>query len=109
MLGKLAVLHGHEMGKSGISSPVNPARGVFLRTMHTCLVGHGHRTSTHVEKDMFDREVAVWSTGCLCANNPEYMRIGKQNWGFAFVTVDKDGMFNVTNARIDKNGTVRTA
>jgi predicted phosphodiesterase len=109
MVGKLPLLHGHEMGRSGISSPVNPSRGVFLRTMHTVLVGHGHRTSTHVEKDMFDREVAVWSTGCLCANNPEYQRIGKTNWGFAMAEVSSDGTFNVRNLRIEKSGTVRTA
>jgi predicted phosphodiesterase len=109
MVGKLPLLHGHEMGRSGISSPVNPSRGVFLRTMHTVMVGHGHRTSTHVEKDMFDREVAVWSTGCLCADNPEYQRIGKSNKGFAFVEVATDGTFNVNNLRVENSGTVRTA
>ena len=109
LVGKLPVLHGHEMGQGGISSPVNPARGVFLRTNHTILVGHGHRTSTHVEKDMFDHEVAVWSTGCLCANNPEYRRVGKQNWGFAYVEVSKDGTFGVHNLRIDKQGVVRSS
>jgi predicted phosphodiesterase len=108
MVGKLPVLHGHEMGRSGISSPVNPSRGVFLRTMHTVLVGHGHRTSTHVEKDMFDREVAVWSTGCLCANNPDYMRIGKQNWGFAMAEVDNE-TFGVHNFRVAKSGDVRVS
>lgn len=109
MVGKLPLLHGHEMGRSGISSPVNPSRGVFLRTMHTVLVGHGHRTSTHVETDMFGREVAVWSTGCLAADNPEYQRIGKTNKGFAFVEVASDGTFNVNNLRVEKSGTVRTA
>jgi predicted phosphodiesterase len=109
MVGKLPLLHGHEMGRSGISSPVNPSRGVFLRTMHTVLVGHGHRTSTHVETDMFGREVAVWSIGCLAADNPEYQRIGKTNKGFAFAEVASDGTFNVNNLRVEKSGTVRTA
>ena len=109
ILGKLPVLHGHELGRSGISSPVNPSRGVFLRTMHTVLVGHGHRTSTHVEKDMFDKEVAVWSTGCLCSKNPDYQRVSKSNWGFSSVEIDRDGSFNVHNFRISNSGEVRTS
>ncbi len=74
MVGKLPCLHGHELPK-GMASPVNMARGAFLRTLHSMLCGHGHRTSTHVEADMFGKEIAVWSIGCLAAENPEYQRI----------------------------------
>lgn len=107
-LGKLPVLHGHELQK-GISAPVNPARGAFLKTLHSVLVSHSHRTSTHVEPDMNGREIAVWSIGMLCAPNPEYNRFAKSNYGFAFVEVASDGQYDVENYRIGKDWKVRTA
>ena len=108
MLGKLPVLHGHELGKS-IFSPVNPARGAFLRTHHTVLVGHSHQTSGHADTDMFHSETFVWSTGCLCDMTPQYARVNRWNHGFAFVEVANDGSFNVANFRINKHGEVRGA
>lgn len=108
MAGRLPILHGHEVGR-GISSPVNQARGLFLRTIHTCLVGHGHRTSTHCEPDMNHNETTTWSTGCLCGRRPEYARFNKWNWGFACVEIEKDGQFNVHNLRISESLKVRAA
>jgi hypothetical protein len=108
LAGQLPILHGHEKGK-GISAPVNQARGAFLRLHHTVLEGHGHRTSGHCEPDMWGREVFCWSTGCLCDLHPEYARINKFNWGFASVTVDADGEFDVNNFRITKAGKVRAS
>ena len=108
MLGKLPVLHGHELGKS-IFSPVNPARGAFLRTHHTVLVGHSHQTSGHADTDMFHSETFVWSTGCLCDLTPAYARVNRWNHGFAFVEVASDKSFNVSNYRINRRGEVRGA
>lgn len=108
MLGKLPVLHGHELGRS-IFSPVNPARGAFLRTHHTVLVGHSHQTSGHADTDMFHSETFVWSTGCLCDMTPQYARVNRWNHGFAFVEVANDGSFNVANFRVNKHGEVRGA
>lgn len=108
MLGQLPILHGHELGKS-IFSPVNPARGAFLRTHHTVLVGHSHQTSGHADTDMFHSETFVWSTGCLCDLTPAYARNNRWNHGFAWVDIAKDGSFSVSNRRIAKNGDVRGA
>lgn len=108
MLGKLPVLHGHELGKS-IFSPVNPARGAFLRTHHTVLVGHSHQTSGHADTDMFHSETFVWSTGCLCDLTPGYARVNRWNHGFALVEVASDKSFNVANKRINRTGAVRGA
>ena len=108
MLGKLPVLHGHEKGK-GISSPVNQARGAFMRLHHTVLEGHGHRTSGHCEPDMWGSEVFCWSTGCLCDLRPEYARYAKWNHGHAVVNVEPDGQFQVQNFRITAEGKVRTS
>lgn len=107
MLGKLPVLHGHEL--HGGSSSVNVARGAYMRTLSTCLVGHSHRTSNHAESDMWHHETACWSTGCLCDLRPDYARINRWNWGFAMATVHKGGAFDVQNFRVMSDGTVRTA
>ena len=107
MLGKLPVLHGHEL--HGGSSSVNVARGAYMRTLSTCLVGHSHRTSNHGESDMWHRETATWSTGCLCDLRPDYARINRWNWGFAMATVHKGDAFDVQNFRVMSDGTVRTA
>lgn len=108
MLGKLPVLHGHEL-PSGMAAPVNVARGAFLRTLSTCLVGHSHRTSNHAESDMWHHETATWSTGCLCDLRPDYARINRWNWGFAMCTVHERGAFDVNNFRVMGDGTVRSA
>lgn len=107
MVGKLPIAHGHELGR-GIFSPVNPARGAFLRTHHTILVGHSHQTSGHADTDLFHSETFIWSTGCLCDLTPEYARVNRWNWGCAFVEVDNDGCFNVTNLRINRDGVVHS-
>lgn len=99
MVGKLPILHGHEY-QSGISAPVNPARGAFLRLTHTVLVGHSHQSSDHNEKNMFDKVVSVWSTGCNCTLKPRYRPFNKWNHGCAIVNVGKGGDFEVRNLRV---------
>jgi predicted phosphodiesterase len=108
LLGKLPVLHGHEL-PSGMAAPVNVARGAFMKTLSTVMVGHSHRTSNHAESDMWHKETGCWSTGCLCDLRPDYARVNRWNWGFATVTVHKGGAFDVHNYRVMQDGTVRTA
>lgn len=108
MLGKLPVLHGHELPK-GMAAPVNVARGAWMRTLSTCLVGHSHRTSNHAESDMWHKETACWSTGCLCDLRPEYAKFNRWNWGFAMAVVHDGGAFDLHNYRVMLDGTVRSA
>ncbi len=108
MAGELPILHGHELPR-GMASPVNHARGAFLRTLHSLLVGHGHRTSTHCEPDMFGKEVTTWSQGCLCELTPPYMRISKWNWGFSVIDVAKDGSYDMHNYRLGEGREVRAS
>ncbi len=108
LAGHLPILHGHEAGK-GISAPVNPARGLFLRTLHSCLEGHYHRTSTHCEPDMFKSEKTTWSQGALCDLSPLYARINKWNYGFAWVEIARDNQFDMHNLRISDDFKVRSA
>lgn len=107
MLGRLPVLHGHELPK-GLAAPVNVARGAFLRTLSSVMVGHSHRTSGHAESDMWHKETFCWSTGCLCDMTPEFSRINRWNHGAAVVTVHDDGEYDVNNFRIAK-GKVRSS
>lgn len=99
MAGDLPVLHGHEL-PYGMSSPVNPARGAFMRTKHTMMMGHLHRTSGHCEPNMWHHEVFCWSTGCLCDLRPAYARMNSWNHGAAIVDVHAEGTFDVENFRL---------
>ena len=107
LAGNLPILHGHEKG-NGISSPVNQARGAYMRLHHTVLEGHGHRTSIHSEPDMMGTETVCFSTGCLCDLRPAYAPLNKWNHGAAVVDVRQDGQFDVENFRIAA-GKVRTS
>lgn len=99
--GELNIIHGHEFGMS-FFSPVNPARGLFLRAKVSCLQGHLHQTSEHTESNMNGRITTTWSSGCLSELHPMFLPINKWNNGFAYVEVSKDGDFDVQNKRIYK-------
>lgn len=105
MAGKLPIFHGHEF--RSISTAVNPARGLFLKTKKWAAVAHYHRTSEHTDTDIDDNYLTCWSFGCLCNLHPEYMPFGGNwNWGFAIVEVDEKGNFEVHNKRILSSGKV---
>ena len=99
LLGKLKVIHGHEY-KGGFTAPVNPARGLFLRTKESTLQSHVHRTSEHTEKTIGGTLIGCWSIGCICELTPNYNPYNNYNLGFAMVEVKKNGAFSVFNKRI---------
>lgn len=106
MAGKLAIFHGHEL--SGPFVPAMPARSAFLRATASVMVGHHHRTSTHVQPNWKHEEIACWSVGCLCDLSPEYARVNAFNHGQAVVDVDADGQFQVSNLRLNADYVVRS-
>ncbi len=97
---KLSVFHGHEFGHS-VFSPVNVARGLYMRAKATSICGHSHQTSEHTERDVNDKMITTWSVGCLCELSPEYAPYNKWGHGFAFITVEGTD-FHVKNMRIYK-------
>ncbi len=99
----LNIIHGHEF-RWGITSPVNPARGFYMRGKENCLGGHLHQTSEHTETSMNGDMVTCWSTGCLCSLRPEYAVFNKWNWGFAAVETFRDS-WQVKNLKV-RNGKV---
>lgn len=100
-MGKLAVFHGHEF-PGGAFTPVNPARGLFLKTKGSAIQGHFHQPSHHSETSVDGSKIGVWSTGCLCDLAPSYHPMAFLRWshGFAIVDVHEDGSFEVENYRI---------
>ena len=102
--GKLPVYHGHELPQ-GMSSPVNPARGLWMRVQETCVAGHWHRVSEHTEKTgISDKISSCWSLGCLCDMKPDYASVNRWSAGFATVEVDKSGEFEFHNKKIIQGG-----
>ena len=100
----LNILHGHEL-PSSVMSPVNIARGLYLRTKASAMCFHHHRSSEHSEQTLNGELITCWSVGCLCELHPDYMPINSHNHGFAIVRPTEDIGYNVTNYRI-KNGVI---
>lgn len=98
--GRLPILHGHEYGGYGVGG-VNPARGLSLKSFSSSLVGHSHRTSSHSERDINDKVMSWFSTGCLCGLHPEYALLNKWNHGFCYIETDGQE-FAVSNHKIHK-------
>jgi predicted phosphodiesterase len=98
--GGLNIIHGHEFS-SGFFSPVNVARGLYLRGKTSAIQGHNHATSEHTEPDMNNKITTTWSVGCLCELHPAYMPLNKWNQGLADIQLDGEN-FNVDNKRIYK-------
>lgn len=98
--GKLSITHGHHVFK-GVFSPVNPARGAFLKTKQSVIVGHLHRASYHPEVDLDGKVIGCWSTGCLCELKPDYSPlVSNSQHGFAHILVEKNGDYTVKNYQI---------
>jgi predicted phosphodiesterase len=103
-LGKLTVLHGHElMGMGG----VNPARATFTKTLEDTLVGHYHRTSSHSEPTMNGKTINVYSQGCLCELHPMFMPLNKWCLGFSFVELNIKTNDYILHNKMIINGIVR--
>ena len=102
--GKLALLHGHEFGHS-VFSPVNPARGLYMRAKNSSVIGHHHQTSEHSERSLNGNIVKTVSVGCLCGLSPEYFPYNKWNHGLADIETDGDD-YEIKNLTI-VNGKVR--
>lgn len=100
MLNELCGIHGHEY-VGGISAPVNPARGLFLKSKVSCFQGHNHQTSEHTEPTLTGKMVTTFSLGCLSELHPMYMPLNKFNHGFAIVDLDDNKRnFEFRNKRI---------
>lgn len=98
--GKLAITHGHHVMR-GFFSPVNSARGAWMKTKQSVIIGHVHKVSSHTENNLDGDTFGTWSTGCLCELRPDYSPlVANYQTGFAHVLIDGSGDFTVRNHRI---------
>lgn len=98
-MGNMIVMHGHEFGQS-VFSPVNSARGLYMKAKANCAVGHHHQTSEHTEKDVNGNVVTTFSIGSLCGLSPDYFPYNKWNHGFATIETEPNGDYEFRNYRI---------
>lgn len=96
--GALNIVHGHEFPTS-VMSPVNIARGLYLRAKTSTLCGHHHRSSEHTEMNINNEIVTTFSVGCLSELHPQYMPLNSWNHGCAIVELQGKN-FTVHNKRI---------
>lgn len=72
---------------------MNPRQ--LIADIECTLAGHLHRSSIHRERSSKGKQIACWSTACLCGLWPDYAKINKWNQGGA--RIDLSGMnFSVT-------------
>lgn len=95
----LTIIHGQEYGR-GTNSPVNAARGIFLKALACTIISHYHRPSHHDETDIRGRCIDTWSIGCLCGLHPEFARLNKWSHGFALFETDGADDWNLEPHRI---------
>lgn len=99
-IGKLNVIHGHELGKSG-GAVVNVARRAFLKGYQNVALGHHHTVDSFAFKRFNGDVMMAWAIGCLCSHLQEYAPINQ--WFHGFAKVDKtsdDGHFIFNNKMI---------
>lgn len=92
IIGKLNILHGHEMG---ICPNINPARQYFLRAMDNVICGHVHKVDDHFARTVTGQTLGAWVCGPLCDMTPAYRPINPWCAGFALAHFDDDGLFSV--------------
>lgn len=97
-LGKLNLMHGHEMFMGWGS--VNMARNVLMRTFTNTLFCHFHKSQEFIHKKLDNTIVGAWSVGHLGIESPDYMKINQWVHGFAIIELEKNGNFKVNNYKI---------
>jgi hypothetical protein len=104
--GRLPIVHSHEFVNKS-TSQVNPARGLFVKSLSSVLGAHSHVSSSHSETDINGKLMSTFSIGCLCGLHPRYALINRWNQGFA--TIETEGQeFSLENFKI-YNGKVYRA
>jgi predicted phosphodiesterase len=95
-LGKLFVLHGHEVKMSW--DGINLARTMYLRTHRNVIFGHHHQAQHFTFKKLDGKHDGSWMVGGLCQLSEAYQPMN--NWIHGFATVKYNpvtGYFKVRN------------
>jgi predicted phosphodiesterase len=97
-LGKLNILHGHEI-RMGWGA-INLAKIYYDRCRTNVLVGHHHRAQEWIVRTLDRKHEGSWLVGFLGELSPEFMPHNDWVHGFAIITVYSDGDFKVENKKI---------
>jgi predicted phosphodiesterase len=98
-LGKLFVLHGHEVNMS--FTGVNLARTLYLKTHVNVIFGHHHQSQHFIFKKLDNTHEGAWMVGGLCKLSENYQPIN--NWVNGFCTIKYNpvtGYFKIRNKMI---------
>lgn len=95
-LGKLFVLHGHEIKVSW--DGVNLARTMYLKSHNNVIFGHHHQSQHYTFKKLDGKHEGSWMVGGLCQLSEPYQPMN--NWIHGFATIRYNpvtGYFKVRN------------
>ena len=92
--------HGHEFGQR--SSPVNPAKSLYEKTLENAFCGHHHVASEFSRKRVSGELVRCFTVASLCETSPEYRRFNQYGLGAALVTLSKTRPFRFDNLRYER-------
>lgn len=98
-LGKLSVLHGHEVKVSW--DGVNIARTMYLKTHANIIFGHNHQSQQFIFKKLNGKHESSTMVGALCQLSEPYQSVN--NWVHGFCTVRYNpvtGAFKIRNKLI---------
>ena len=95
-VGKLRVIHGHEISGSGIYV----AKRKLDKAKTNITFGHHHTSQEWTQTDIHGQQLGSWAIGCLCQRTPEWNRFSGYTLGFAHVMFNNDGAFEFHNKRI---------
>lgn len=100
----LSILHGHEWHNRN-ASPVNPARGAFLKAHACTLQGHEHKRSEHGGNSILDDRITCKSIGCLCGLHPTWKPLNEWDHGFAYLIAGSE--WEIENYKIINGSEVK--
>jgi predicted phosphodiesterase len=87
-LGKLNVIHGHQIKHTS-------AKSLYSKVSANLLCGHDHWFDQHIQR-VFGKTIhGVWINGCLRNLTPDWHRFPQWHQGFTVVDVCDRGYFNV--------------
>lgn len=96
-MGKLNILHGHELG---ICPVVNPAMRFLQKAMDNLIVGHIHSADEKYLNTLNGSTIGCQCIGTLADLNPLYRPQNGWIAGFAIGVFDDEGFYSIKNKKI---------
>ena len=98
-VGKLWMLHGHEIKVNG---GTNPARSAMLKINDSAIFGHVHKFSVSHKQSFTGKNFFVYSNACIADLNPSYLTMPDWVQGFSVIDFSESGLFQVQQVQVWK-------